>query len=47
MHPSYFAVAVVPVSAHDVDPVAVLIPEGSLVRESAVGDGDVVIMVVC
>lgn len=38
--------AVVSVSAHEVDAVAVLVPEGSLIRQSTVGDGDVVVVVV-
>lgn len=37
---------VVSVSSHEVDAVAVFVPEGSLIRQSAVGDGDVVVMVV-
>lgn len=41
----YLAVIVVSVSSHQVDPVAVLIPERSLVRQGAVGDGDVVVVV--
>lgn len=42
----HLAVAVVSISSHQVDPVAVFIPEGSLIGQSTVGDGDVVIMVV-
>lgn len=43
---SHLAVAVVSISAHEVDPVAVLVPEGTLVRKGAVGDGDVIVIVV-
>lgn len=42
----YLAVIVVSVSSHQVDSVAVLIPERPLVRQGAVGDGNVVIMIV-
>lgn len=42
----YLAVIVVAVSSHQVDSVAVLIPERSLVRQGTVGDGDVIIMIV-
>ena len=37
------AVAVLP---HEVDAVAVFVPEGAFVGQSAVGDGDVVVVVV-
>lgn len=37
---------VISISAHQVDSVTVLVPEGSLVGQSTVGDSDVVVMVV-
>lgn len=37
---------VISIPSHEVDAVAVLVPEGSLIRQSTVGDGDVVVMVV-
>ena len=37
---------VVSISSHEVDTVAVLIPEGSLIGQGTVGDSDVVVMVV-
>lgn len=37
---------VISISAHKVDAVAVFVPEGSLIGQSAVGDGDVVVVVV-
>lgn len=40
------AVTVVSISSHQINPVAVFIPEGSLIGQSAVGDGNVVVMVV-
>ena len=43
---TYLAVAVVAIATHEVDPVAVLVPEGPLVGQRAVGDGDVVVVVV-
>jgi len=42
----YLAVAVVSISSHEVDAVAVLIPEGSLIGQGTVGDSDVVVVVV-
>lgn len=42
----YLAVAVVPVPSHDVDTMAVLVPEGTLVGQGAVGDRDVIVIVV-
>ena len=38
--------AVISIAPHKVHAVAVLVPEGSLVRQSTVGDGDVVVVVV-
>lgn len=38
---------VISVSSHQVDPVAVFIPEGALVGQSTVGDCNVVVMVKC
>jgi len=40
------AVTIVPISSHEVDTVAVLIPEGTLVRQGTVGDGNVIVMVI-
>lgn len=37
---------VVSISSHQINPVAVFIPEGSFIGQSAVGDGNVVVMVV-
>lgn len=37
---------VISISAHEVDAVAVFVPEGSLIGQSAVGDGDVIVVVV-
>lgn len=37
---------VISISSHEVDAVAVLIPEGSLIGQGTVGDGDVVVMVI-
>lgn len=42
----YLAVAVVSISSHEVDAVAVFIPEGPLIGQSTVGDSDVVVVVV-
>lgn len=42
----YLAVTIVSISSHEVDSVAVFVPEGSLIRQSAVGDRDVVVVVV-
>lgn len=43
---SHLAVIVVSVSSHQVDSVAVLVPERSLVRQGTVGDGNVIVMIV-
>ncbi len=43
---TYFAVIVVSVFPHQVHTMAVFIPERSLVGQSAVGDGDVIVMVI-
>lgn len=37
---------VISISAHEVDAVAVFVPEGSFIGQSAVGDSDVVVVVV-
>lgn len=37
---------VVSISSHEVNTVAVFIPEGSLIGQSTVGDSDVIVMVV-
>lgn len=37
---------VISISSHQVDSVAVFIPEGSLIGQSTVGDSDVVVMVI-
>ena len=43
---TYLAVTVVAIFPHQVDAVAVLIPKGTFVRQGAVGDGDVIVVVV-
>lgn len=42
----YLAVAIVTISSHDVDTMAVLVPESTLVGQGAIGDGDVVVVVI-
>lgn len=42
----YLAVTFVTIFAHEVDAVTVFIPEGAFVGQGAVGDGDVVVIVV-
>ena len=37
---------IVPISAHQVDTMTVLIPESSFVRQSTVGDGRVCVLVI-
>lgn len=42
----YLAVAIISISSHEVDPVAVFVPERSLIWQGAVGDRNVVVIVV-
>lgn len=37
---------VVSISAHEVDTVAVFIPEGSLIGQGTVGNGNIIVMVI-
>lgn len=46
METRYLAVAVVSISSHEVDTVAVLVPECSLVGQGTVGDSDVIVVVI-
>lgn len=42
----YLAVTVISISSHEIDTVAVFIPEGPLIGQGAVGDSNVVVVVI-
>lgn len=43
---TYLTVTIITVFSHEVDTMTVFIPKGTLIGQSAVGDGDVIIVVV-
>lgn len=42
----YLAVTVISISSHEVDAVAVFIPEGALIGQGTVGDSNVIVVVI-